>query len=180
MKTCKLCGARKRAPAFPTRELVCRHCFRARALAQIEQSRRWIDEYARKWRRSAGRTVERAVALTRRIPDVRITPDRPPTQYHWVRHQAIMAYGGYRCACCGETEPMFLTLDHVNNGGTRHRRRVSNIKIFFSLRRRGYPPGFQVLCSNCNHGRHRNGGECPHKTRKKRPARRQTVGVRAK
>jgi hypothetical protein len=27
-----------------------------------------------------------------------------------------------------------------------------------------FPPGFQLLCSNCNHGRARNGGICPHKT----------------
>jgi hypothetical protein len=26
----------------------------------------------------------------------------------------------------------------------------------------GYPEGFQVLCMNCNWGRYRNGGVCPH------------------
>ncbi len=78
-----------------------------------------------------------------------------------------MAYGGYRCACCGETEPTFLTIDHLNNGGTRHRRRVGNgCAMLGWLRRRGYPRGFQVLCSNCNHGRYRNGGDCAHKRRK--------------
>jgi hypothetical protein len=25
-----------------------------------------------------------------------------------------------------------------------------------------FPAGFQVLCLNCNHGRFRNGGICPH------------------
>jgi hypothetical protein len=29
------------------------------------------------------------------------------------RDEAFNAYGGYVCACCGETEPMFLTIDHV-------------------------------------------------------------------
>jgi len=76
-----------------------------------------------------------------------------------------MAYGGYRCACCGEGEPMFLTLDHINNGGSKQRRQLgAGSQIFVWLRKRGYPPGFQVLCSNCNLGRHRNGGTCPHKT----------------
>jgi len=90
--------------------------------------------------------------------------DGPPHSYYRLRHDAIMAYGGYRCACCGEGEPMFLTLDHINNDGTRHRREVgTNQKILRSLQASGYPPGFQVLCSNCNHGRHRNGGTCPHK-----------------
>ena len=90
--------------------------------------------------------------------------DGPPHSYYRLRHDAIMAYGGYRCACCGEGEPMFLTLDHINNDGTRHRREIgTNQKILRSLQASGYPPGFQVLCSNCNHGRHRNGGTCPHK-----------------
>jgi hypothetical protein len=30
------------------------------------------------------------------------------------------------------------------------------------LIRNAYPPGFQVLCWNCNAGRHINGGTCPH------------------
>jgi len=63
---------------------------------------------------------------------------------------------------------MFLTLDHINNDGTRHRREFgTNQRVLRSLKARGYPSGFQVLCSNCNHGRHRNGGTCPHKTRQR-------------
>jgi ABC-type uncharacterized transport system substrate-binding protein len=30
------------------------------------------------------------------------------------------------------------------------------------LARNGYPSGFQILCMNCNHGKSRNGGVCPH------------------
>ena len=33
-----------------------------------------------------------------------------------LRAQMRRAYGD-RCACCGETEPVFLTLDHVHGGG---------------------------------------------------------------
>jgi hypothetical protein len=38
-----------------------------------------------------------------------------------IREDVIAAYGG-RCACCGEFERDFLTLDHVNNDGAEHRR----------------------------------------------------------
>lgn len=34
-----------------------------------------------------------------------------------------------------------------------------------------YPKGFQVLCTNCNTGRHRNGGICPHKDPVRKPRR---------
>jgi len=77
---------------------------------------------------------------------------------------AYAAYGGYACACCGESEPCFLSLDHVDGGGHRHRKSVPGSDIYKWLEQHGYPPGFQVLCMNCNHGRARNGGECPHET----------------
>ena len=99
--------------------------------------------------------------------------ERKRGREYWrkVRHEAIMAYGGYRCACCGETEPAFLSIDHVFNNGAAHRRElgwtVGNGKganITKWLKDHGYPAGFQVLCMNCNHGKARNGGVCPHKS----------------
>ena len=95
------------------------------------------------------------------------------------RHRAMMAYGGYRCACCGETEPMFLSLDHVHNDGADHRREMgyeegngkgASSAILSWLKKNNYPPGFQVLCMNCNHGKARNGGICPHKSLHKQTA----------
>lgn len=35
-----------------------------------------------------------------------------------IRSEMIAAYGGC-CACCGETEPAFLSLDHIGGGGGR-------------------------------------------------------------
>ena len=80
-----------------------------------------------------------------------------------LRSAAFAAYGGARCACCGETELGFLTLDHVNNDGAPHRREIGgSANLLVWLRRKGYPPGFQILCFNCNLGRALNGGICPH------------------
>ena len=82
---------------------------------------------------------------------------------------AFAAYGGAVCACCGETEPAFLTIDHINGGGNKHRKSIAEgtgtSKMWIWLRNNGYPPGFQILCANCNFGRWRNGGVCPHKAR---------------
>jgi len=84
--------------------------------------------------------------------------------YYRMQHEAILAYGGYKCACCGETEPKFLSLDHVNNDGAEHRRNenLSGATLYKWLKDNDYPDGFQVLCMNCNHGKMRNGGVCPH------------------
>jgi hypothetical protein len=75
----------------------------------------------------------------------------------------IAAYGG-RCACCGETNHVFLTLEHPNGDGAEHRHRLgrSGDSVYYDLKKRGWPPGFEILCWNCQWGRRSNGGVCPH------------------
>jgi hypothetical protein len=79
-------------------------------------------------------------------------------------------YGGCVCVCCGESEISFLTIDHINGNGNRHRREIFNGKtsyrIYPWLIKNNFPPGFQVLCFNCNCGKQVNGGTCPHKDMK--------------
>jgi len=78
-----------------------------------------------------------------------------------LKEQALNAYGGCRCVCCGVTDMVFLCLDHINNNGAEHRRRLGNrgSGIYSTLKRQGYPPGFQVLCHNCNFAK--QFGPCP-------------------
>lgn len=77
-------------------------------------------------------------------------------------------YGG-KCVCCGETEILMLTLDHVNNNGNVHRLELNKgkkggagHKIYVWARDNNYPDSLQVLCWNCNVGKQLNGGVCPH------------------
>lgn len=77
-------------------------------------------------------------------------------------------YGGYRCSCCSETEPLFLTIDHIDSKGNVHRRETgcgSGSTFYRWLIKNDFPEGFQVLCFNCNVGKHRNGGVCPHQSK---------------
>ena len=77
---------------------------------------------------------------------------------------AFNAYGGFICACCGETIPKFLTIDHINGITSQDRKAPRAGWVFYLwLKKQGYPPGYQVLCYNCNLGRARNQGICPHK-----------------
>lgn len=82
-----------------------------------------------------------------------------------LRNEMLSAYGG-RCSCCGESEDAFLTLDHKNRDGAAHRRQLGNTYATWQdLKRRGWPKrGYTLLCYNCNCGRERNGGICPHRT----------------
>ena len=74
---------------------------------------------------------------------------------------------GWLCACCGETEPLFLCIDHKNNNGAAHRRELgsrSSAALYRYLIKNDFPEEFQTLCFNCNHGKKLNGGTCPHAT----------------
>ena len=83
------------------------------------------------------------------------------------KQDAIEHYGGI-CACCGESNQAFLTIDHINGGGTQHRKKNKNGSIVGNsvyrwLRKQGYPDGHQVLCFNCNCAKGLY-GQCPHQT----------------
>lgn len=80
-----------------------------------------------------------------------------------IRCEMIAAYGG-ECACCKESIPDFLTLDHTENNGAAHRREIGGSQsVLVHLRNLGWPlEGYRLLCYNCNCGRERNGGVCPH------------------
>lgn len=77
--------------------------------------------------------------------------------------QAVLEAYGNACACCGETEPLFLEVDHVNNDGYLDKIKQSH-ELCRKIIKLGFTPQYQILCSNCNKGKYRNGGICPHKT----------------
>lgn len=81
-----------------------------------------------------------------------------------LKEETFNAYGGRVCRCCGEIEPKFLTIDHVEGGGNIHRKSLGSTggKDFYSwLRQEGFPKGYQVLCFNCNLSKGHY-GVCPH------------------
>lgn len=54
-----------------------------------------------------------------------------------------------KCACCGESNINFLTIEHINNNGAEHRRQI-NHNLYHWLIKNNFPYGFSVLCWNCN------------------------------
>lgn len=98
--------------------------------------------YAREWRR---RNPERNRALKKRENDK-------------LRADVIAGHGG-KCACCGNDFLPHLTIDHINGGGRQERLIQDARCLHRRLRREGYPPGYQVLCWNCNSAKHFQ-GEC--------------------
>ena len=89
------------------------------------------------------------------------------------RRQRIIDHYGGKCVCCGESEPVFLSIDHINNDGADHRANITKKKgrgkqagsttMYKWIERNNYPTDLQLLCHNCNMGKYLNGGVCPHK-----------------
>lgn len=79
--------------------------------------------------------------------------------------------GTMHCRCCKETEMGFLSIDHINGGGNKHRKKIGSYAggaFYRWLIKNNFPDGFQILCYNCNLGRAINGGMCPHGAKSKK------------
>lgn len=81
------------------------------------------------------------------------------------RWDAIFAYYGQLCICCGETERAFLTVDHVNGDGADWRN-TGKANLQALVIAEGFPEKYQVLCWNCNCAKGMRGG-CPHQKQAK-------------
>jgi hypothetical protein len=72
------------------------------------------------------------------------------------RLAVMMAYGGPICSCdhngkpCGPHPIEFLAIDHINGDNKEVGKRCGAV-FYRRLKKLGYPPGFRVLCHNCNH-----------------------------
>lgn len=148
MKVCSKCSLQKEESEFYFRltkgyfNAECKVCTRKHTKAYYVKNRESI------------RKVENALNRARRKV---------------LRSAVLEAYGGPVCACCGEREEAFLTLDHIENNGAAERlkiagrRNAAGIHTYMWLLKHGFPPGYQVLCMNCNFGKRMNNGVCPHR-----------------
>lgn len=80
---------------------------------------------------------------------------RRRADYVRLKTQVMAAYGGCRCACCGVTDFEFLSIDHIGGTGAAHRKELTGNardgrNLYIWLRAQGFPPGYRVLCHNCN------------------------------
>lgn len=165
-RICKKCGIEKSLDEFsPTytkwggHRYECRECEKNRRLEYEKNSVELIKEKygsVEKRRLAIQKATEwnKAHAEQRRKTSL--------SHYYRVQEAAILAYGGYKCACCGITEPTVMCLDHIENDGSKHRKDLGFLggaRMYKWARDNGYPPVFQVLCFNCNHAKRMNGGK---------------------
>lgn len=138
MKTCTNCGIEKSLSSYskcatgkhglrPTCKQCCSEASALRYMAKRDEIRGKNDT----WRAANRGRVNAAAA--RRAREIRLS--------------AIEVMGG-ACVACGSGE--LLVLDHVNGGGSEHRRTESNGRYYARIVRDGADDRFQVLCEACH------------------------------
>ncbi len=149
-RRCKKCGESKDLADFPVADkkrgywrYECKVCFKKRHAGYYSEK---TEEYKARANGCYERWGKKAYA------DLR---------------SEILDILGRSCRCCGETEIMFLAIDHVDNDGNverqAHGQGYRGLKRIKSEIDAGNGDRFQTLCFNCNQGKKLNGGICPHK-----------------
>ena len=130
----------------------CQECRDARSITDAAKFKKWAED-----RRAAGkcRHCYRDTVDGKALCAVHLERRRQGhiRKHRKVKEQVFAAYGGYRCVCCGVTEKEFLHIDHINGNGNEHRRKIATeggSRFYWWLWKNNFPPGFQVLCANCN------------------------------
>jgi hypothetical protein len=161
-RACRACMAERRNKDFKSeprwdKPFCCKRCG-ATEFNLINSSR---HGYLRKCRACAIKSQRATYARNSQSGQFRDRKNaRTRADLRALKIEVVAAYGG-KCACCGESEIDFLSIDHTLNNGKEHRDLVG-AGVYRDLRRRGFPQdGFACLCMNCNFARARF-GTCPH------------------
>lgn len=150
-KICKICEERKHVNEFSQfHGKVCKTCIKTRNHRRYIENKVSILAKSKLWKKENQKRY-------------RSQQDDYRRQKRAELKQQVLTHYGACCACCGEREILFLTIDHIHGNGGLHRRQIGKTDMWKWLAQNDYPDGFQILCYNCNVGRYRNGGVCPHK-----------------
>lgn len=138
---------------------------------RTEEQKERRRKTARKWQQANPdkvRASRKKYYASHRFEEIRKATKGNQVRYQKYRLMALTHYGGDppKCKCCGEKIFQFLVIHHPNNDGKKHRqqmRKKYSWGIYEFLKRNNYPPGFDVLCYNCNLAIAYY-GSCPHQS----------------
>lgn len=121
---------------------------------------------AQKKHRSTARYRERRNEIRRNMPEEeRVKYRAQQKKYRLHSRDVVIAHYGSKCACCGEANKGFLTIDHVDRKVPELEivgRKLGSWALYLYLINNNFPEGYQLLCTNCNLGI-QWWGICPHK-----------------
>ena len=99
----------------------------------------------------------------RLCPECRTANSRYQAKLYDDLKDKVMRMYGEECYCCGESNKLFLTIEHLGNWGKNHRKAsgggTAMLKDILSW---DYSPDYiAIACYNCNMAARYN-GKCPH------------------
>lgn len=159
MKICTKCKKEKKDIMFwknkSNKDGLCRQCKDCiKKYAKTPEQKKRNNQYTKNWWKNASPEVKERRIIRNRL------------YYQRIRNEVLQFYGN-KCACCKEIEKEFLTLDHINNDGNKHRKKIGIKKggdtkrLYEWARKNKYPKMLQILCFNCNIAKYKK-GKCPH------------------
>ena len=97
--------------------------------------------------------------------------DRAAKNHRQRTKEKVINHYGKICACCGESNIVFLTISHPNKDGAEHRNKITGDNrrggygFYAKLVRDNFITPYKIIveCYNCNCGARSNNGICPHK-----------------
>jgi hypothetical protein len=77
--------------------------------------------------------------------------DAYSNQWRFIKRLEFIKQAGGKCVECGETDPIVLDFDHINDDGAEHRKKTKRTNVVNILAKEGINiTKFQLLCKNCN------------------------------
>jgi len=132
----------------PTKILEKNRRWRERHAEQVKEiNRRYYAENRERLRKEGKERAAKPETQQRRA----ITDKAYHVNYKRQRRREILERLGGKCVRCGFDDWRGLQIDHIHNGGTKHRQSFSNIWTYYKRILESLDMGeYQVLCANCN------------------------------
>lgn len=153
-KQCSKCKKKKSVNEFYQKsggkygvDSICKYCRIQMTKKYCQKNREKTKQYLKQWHQK--------------------NPDYGKKRTQKVRLKILIHYSGDppKCMCCGEKHVEFLSIDHINGDGARHRQKLGGSSFYEWIVKNNFPLGLQILCYNCNCAKGFL-GYCPHKRKK--------------
>lgn len=162
MKTCSTCKKEQSLDQFYFRKSKGKHYSVCRACVR-KANKRYYKANTEKVKGISKRYYQER----KDTPEFKEKQKRFQSALHKRNKRIALGKIGLRCACCGESQIDFLTIDHVNNDGHLHRKEIKGYQLYALIAKPEFKSKYelQTLCFNCNFAKRYNGGVCPHQER---------------